>query len=377
MQTGFGPFVAVYLASQHWSPGEIGLLLTVGGLAGILAQLPGGALVDWAEAKRLLIALALLAIAAGALIFAFTSQKIMIYLAEILHGSTAGIVRPAMTAIGLGLVGHRALSGRVGRNHRYLAFGTALTAALMGGVGHLVSKSMVFLFAAALCIPAGWALTRIRGEEIDYARARSAKRRDRPREAARLFELARHRRLLIFVLSLSLFQFADASMMPLASGRLGAQHHAQSELVTSALVVVPQLVTGLIAMWIARRADGWGRRPLLLAGYALLPVRALFFALVPDPWWLVAVQALDGVTAAVIGIMMPLVVADLVRGSGRYNLAQGAAGTATGIGAALSTVASGYVAQLFGYAAGFSGLALVALSGLALIYWFLPETRPR
>jgi MFS family permease len=89
------------------------------------------------------------------------------------------------------------------------------------------------------------------------------------------------------------------------------------------------------------------------------------------------IQPLDGVSAAVIGVMMPLVVADLMRGTGRYNLAQGYAGTAIGIGAAFSTGGSGYVVQHLGYATGFLGLAAVGLTGCAVLYWFFPETKPK
>lgn len=376
VQTGFGPFVAVYLAAQDWSQGDIGLLLTVGGLVGVASQAPGGWLVDAVHSKRLLIAVALMLIALGALIFAFWPSRIMVFVAEVLHGSTAGVVKPSLAAIGLGLVGHRALSGRLGRNHRYDSFGNAATAALMGVLGHFVSKQVTFLVAAALCAPAAWCLTRIRGSEIDYARARAARDRQKPREAARFHELSKNGPLLVFVGVLVLFQFANASVMPLASERLGQQHGHESELVTSALVVVPQVVTALIAAWVARRADDWGRKPLLIAGFAVLPVRALLFAVAPGPWYLVAIQSLGGLTAAVIGIMTPLVIADVTRGSGRYNFAQGVAGTATGIGASVSTTASGYVAQMFGYSIGFLSLGVVGLAGLGILYWFLPETRP-
>jgi MFS family permease len=188
--------------------------------------------------------------------------------------------------------------------------------------------------------------------------------------------LARNRDLLVFAVALTLFQFVNSSLMPLAAGRLGREHQQSSELVTSALIVVPQIVTVLIAAWIARRADDWGRKPLLLVAFALVPIRAVLFGVAPGAWYLVAVQALDGLTAAVVGILIPLVVADVMRGSGRYNLAQGAVGSATGIGASVGTLVSGYAAQGFGYDFGFFSLAAIGLAGLAVVYWLLPETQP-
>ena len=79
---------------------------------------------------------------------------------------------------------------------------------------------------------------------------------------------------------------------------------------------MPEVVSALIASWIARRADDWGRKPLLLAGFSVLPLRGALFALAPDPWYLV-VQALGGLTTATMGVMTPLVIADLTRGTGR------------------------------------------------------------
>jgi MFS family permease len=377
VQTGFGPFVAVYLASLNWPQGQIGLLLTVSTLASIASQAPGGALVDAAPSKQLLIGSALAAIALGALIFAFFPNPLIVFIAAVLYGSTGGVIKPALSAIGLGLVGHRAFSGRVGRNQRYNAFGNAVTAALMGVLAHFTGQRTPFLIAAALCVPAAGTLGGIRGSEIDYARARSARDRKKPREAARLREIFKSRPLLVFIAVLVLFQLADASVMPLASGRLGHEHYDQSELATASLVAMPQVVTAFIAGWIARRADDWGRKPLLLVGFCILPLRAALFALTPGPWYLLGVQALGGLTAATIGIMTPLVIADITRGTGRYNLAQGAAGTASALGAAFSTAVTGYIAQLFGYTLGFFGLAAIGAIGLIFLYRFLPETDPQ
>jgi len=112
----------------------------------------------------------------------------------------------------------------------------------------------------------------------------------------------------------------------------------------SALIVVPQIIIVLLAPWTGRRAESWGRRPLLLIGIGVLPIRALLFTLITDPVFLIAVQMLDGISGAVLGILTALVVADLTRGTGRFTLAQGLVGTIAGIGAALSTTLTGLVA---------------------------------
>lgn len=250
----------------------------------------------------------------------------------------------------------------------------------MGGLGHFVSKRATFLAAAALCAPALFALSRINSKEIDYARSRQA---DSPRgrpgrkkpKTARLLDLAKNRCLLIFAACLVLFQFANASVMPLTTERLARHDKHVSELVTAAFVIVPQVVTALIAGWIARHADTWGRKPLLLLGFGALPLRAALFTFVPNPWYLLPIQSLGGLTAAVVGILTPLVIADVTHGTGRYNLAQGAVGVASGVGASASTLVSGYVVEMLGYTIGLYGLAAVGLAGVGLVWWQLPETR--
>lgn len=378
VQTGFGPFVAAYLGMEGWSPGEIGLVLTIGTVATAAAQTPAGMLVDAVRSKRLLVAASLVLTGAGALLIALWPRFVPVVAAEIIHGMSSSILGPAIAAIALGLVGHRALSGRLGRNDRYQGLGTGLTAVAMGVLGSLVSMRASFFVVAAICLPALWSLTRIESGDIDYARARSASRAGVSRKGhARYRDLAKNRHLLLFIACLVLFQFGNASLLPLASGRLGLEHAKDAELLTAGMVAVPQFVTALVALRVARLADGWGRRPLLVIGFAALPIRCVIFALAHHSWEIVVVQSLDGVTAAVLGVLTPLVIADLVRGTGRYNLALGVAGTLMAVGAGLSTTATGFAVQAIGYMATFFALAAVGLAGLGLVWWRMPETRDR
>ena len=148
VQTGFGTYVAFYLAQRGWSQSDVGWALTIGGLAGVLSQIPGGALADATTWKRGLITVGIVTIGAAALILAFSSSFILVIFAELLHGITAGIITPAMGAISLGLVGRRAMSLRTGRNYRYAAGGHAMTAIMMGLAGTFFSVSAMFLSAA-------------------------------------------------------------------------------------------------------------------------------------------------------------------------------------------------------------------------------------
>jgi MFS family permease len=142
------------------------------------------------------------------------------------------------------------------------------------------------------------------------------------------------------------------------------------------LIVLPQIIVALMAPWVGRQANNWGRRPLLLIGLGALPIRALLFALVTDPPLLLAFQLLDGVSGAAVGVMTALVIADLTNGTGRFNLAQGLVGTASGIGASLSTALFGLIAAIFGRTVVFLSIASVALFAVSMLWFLMPETRP-
>lgn len=373
VETAFGPFVALYLARSGWGQGSIGSVIAINSAVALAVQIPAGWLVDLLRNKRPILAVGIACIAGGSLIVAFFPSYLPVALAEALYGSAGGTIRTAIAAVAIGLVGHRSLHTRTGRNHRYLSFGNALTAGAMGALGHFGSVRAPFLAAAGLCIPAAISLALIRGQEIDYARARQASSKQ-DASAARWRDISRNRPLLIFALCLLLFQFANASLLPLASERVSAEHGGISALVTSAFVVVPQVVTALLAAWLARQADEAGRKKLLIAAFAALLARALLFATDLGPWFLVGVQVLGGLTAAVIGILTPLVVADLVRQSGRYNFSMGAVGMCGGIGATASTAISGLLAQSFGFVVAFMFLAIVTTAGLTILWMWFPET---
>jgi predicted MFS family arabinose efflux permease len=182
--------------------------------------------------------------------------------------------------------------------------------------------------------------------------------------------------LLIFASSVLLLQLANGAMLPLMAGVVTTRSSQWAPVLIAACIIVPQAIVALTSPSVGRKAQQWGRRPLLLMGFAALAIRGVMFATVSDPYLLVAVQVFDGITAAVFSVMVPLIVADVAFGSGHFNLAQGIVGTATGIGASLSTVLAGYVSDRFGSSFAFTGLAGIAALGLALIWLAMPETRP-
>jgi len=374
--TGFGPFVALYLASERWTTVEVGFVLTASGLAGLLFQIPGGELLDAVRSKRRVVAVALVMIAAAALIVAVLPSFTPVLVAELLLGVTGGFLGPAVAAISLGLVGNDRFGERLGRNQRFAAIGGFAAAGLMGLLGYAFSNRAIFFTTAALAVPTLLALDRIRADDIHFARACGAPPGDyhptRPPRHART-TLCTNYRLLVFASCIVLFQLANASVLPLVSEELGSK--AGSSLVISALIFVPQIIVAAIAPWVGQQATSWGRKPLLLIGLAALPIRAAGFAQVDDPALLVALQVLDGISGAAVGVLTPLIIADITSGSGRYNLTQGIVGTFSGIGAALSTTVMGFVAQSFGIAAGFYAIVGVASAAVAVCWAFMPETK--
>jgi predicted MFS family arabinose efflux permease len=377
VQTGFGPFVSVYLTGQKWTQVDIGMVQSAAGLVALAGQMPGGALVDLARSERLVAGLAVAAISVSALAYAAWPIFPVVLSAAVLHAGASCVLGPAIAALSLGLVGHAAAGERLGRNARFASIGNGLAAAAMGACGYFFSARAVFFVTALLLAPALLTLRAMSGNEIDPVRAHCgpAPGRDN-RPPTRLADLLRQRPLLILAGCVMLFHLANAAMLPLMGSVLTMRSSQWATLLIAACIVVPQLVVAALSPWVGRRSEIWGRRPLLLLGFAALPVRGILFATVKDPNLLVAVQLLDGLTAAVFGVMVPLIIADLTRGTGHFNLGQGIVGTTTGLGASMSTTLAGYVSDHFGSQFAFLGLAAVAAAGLAAVWLLMPETRP-
>ena len=376
VQTGFGPFIAVYLTTQKWTQVEIGLVLSIAGVVGLIGQIPGGAIVDAARSERLVAGLAVATIGVSALGYATWPIFPVVVIAATLHAAASCVLGPAIAAISLGLVGPLAIGERLGRNARFASLGNGTAAAVMGTAGYLLSSRSVFLVTFVLAIPTLLALARIREREIDVARAHGAVLRERAdAKATSVLSLVLQRPLLIFAASVLLLQLANSAMLPLMAGVVTTRSSQWAPVLIAACIIVPQAIVALMSPSVGRKAQQWGRRPLLLIGFAALAIRGLLFATVHDPYLLVAVQVFDGITAAIFSVMVPLIVADVAFGSGHFNLAQGIVGTATGIGASLSTVLAGYVSDKFGSSVAFTGLAGIAAVGFAMVLFVMPETR--
>lgn len=368
-QTGFGAFVAVYLTSQAWTQAHIGEALSLGTIVAMLSQLPAGALVDRARSKRVAVGVGAGAVALSALLFLWPTPLAVIA-AKVLHGFASCLIGPGIAALSLALAGKAAFGERLGRNAQFSSLGSAGAALALGWVGTYVSGGAVFTVTAVLMLGGLLTLTLL----PPGAPARLAAVVDRS-EGYR--QMLSDRRLLGFAGCVALFQLANAAMLPLVAGELTRVAGLSANLVIAACIVAPQIVVALLSPMVGRMADRFGRRPLLVIGFVALPLRGVLLAAGAFyPAMVIPVQVLDGISAAALGVLLPLVAADLTGKRGGFNRRLAVLGLAGGAGATLSTAIAGRIAQEFGISAALLALAsagAVAVGGVLL----LGETNPR
>ncbi len=376
LQTAFGPFFTVYLTQQGWSQVDIGFALSVGTASALVLQLPAGALIDAINVKRIAIALALVLTGISAVMVVASPTQAAVLTARVLQAFAGCLLTPAIAALTLKLCGHELFSERLGSNSRYASLGNAFAAATLGGIAYYLSEGMVFTFTALLVIPA--LATLLTFHTTDYLQnGHPATHHPRVRKSSdhRPWHIYQDPTLHVFAVCVVLFHLSNAAMLPLALNEL-SKRVADAGFVVSAAIIVPQVVVAICSPWVGRLAQSIGRKPILLFGFAALPLRGLLFATTPGAIPLVAIQVLDGVSATVFGLMLPLIAADVTRRTGYLNLAIGSLGLAAGLGATASTTAAGWLADTFGAPLAFIGLALAGVAALALLWRLMPETRP-
>jgi MFS family permease len=371
----FGPYLNVFLVTQqHWSQSRVGLVTMIGGLVGLAVQTPIGGAIDNTRAKRgaVVLALAILAVAAIVIFAAPSFWPVMI--ANAAMSVVGDVFGPAVAALTLGLYAAKFLARRMGRNSAFDHAGNVAIALAAAGVGYLLSQRAVFLLAPVFAVLAAIAVLSIPASAIDLRRARGfdgEKNADAESGYRALFQSTP---LVIFGLCVMLFHFANAPLLPLVGQKLATAYPKEATAMMSACIIAAQLVMLPIAVLVGRKADVWGRKPIFLAGFAILPIRAVLYTFSDNSFWLIGVQLLDGIGAGIFGALAPLVVADIMRGTGRYNLALGAIATVQGIGASVSGLAAGEIVDHFGYSAAFLILGAAALVAVIVFALKMPET---
>jgi MFS family permease len=349
-----GPYLNVFLITQqHWSQTEVGWVTTISGLLGIVAQTPAGAAIDATRRKREVVVLALIVLGVAAGVIFAVPRFWPVLVANTGIAVVGDVFGPAVAAITLGLFERTRLARQMGRNSAFDHAGNVAIAAVAGGVGYAFSQRAVFLTVPVFAALASIAMLSIPAGAIDERRARGLEDGEPAQAPSGYLTLLRSRPLVVFALCALLFHFANAPLLPLVGQKLAQSHPAWATAMMSSCIIAAQLIMLPVALAVGHTADRFGRKPILLLGFAVLPVRAVLYTLSDSAPWLIAVQVLDGVGAGIFGAITPLIVADLMRGTGRFNLAQGAVATAQGIGASLSGLSAGIIVDRAGYSAAF------------------------
>ena len=392
VQNGMGPYMALFLqSSAHWNTAQIGTALAFGNIAQVIAQTPAGALIDKIHNKRALIAVGVAMIALACILTPLFTSVGVVTAGQVLIGAAGAIFPPTLAAMALGLVGRKRMDSQMGTNQAFNAAGNVFAALAIGTIGYYVGLKWMFFLVVVLCVVSGFFLWRIRPEHIDHDLARGADGESRDTRRAQDSEglaasvkdllvafrqLASQRSVCVFLVCAVIFHFANAAMVPVVTQMLGADQGAQrAVLYTSGYMLASQGVFVIVAAMSGRLATRFGRKPLFLFAFAMLALRGVLYTLSDRPAALIAVQCMDGLGAGVFGVVGVLIIADLTKGTGRFNSAQGAVATAQGIGAFLSNSVAGYLASRFGTTPTFYVLTAIAVVGLLVFALFMPETR--
>jgi MFS family permease len=384
VRDGLGPYLAIYLLTEkHWDEARIGVVMSVAAIAGILAQTPVGALVDATRAKRGVMAVAAILIAASSLLLPLFPEFWPVAISQGIAHAAGVVFPPAIAAVSLGIVGHRAFTARVGRNETFNHAGNATAAAIAGGTALIFGPTVVFYLLAATSCASLVSVLSVPGDAINHdlarglACAKSGTGETGNTQPSGLSVLLTSPPLLIFGVCVTLFHLSNAAMLPLVGQKLALQDKNLGTSMMAACIVAAQLVMVSMAMLVGAKADAWGHKRFFLTALLILPVRGALYTLSDNAAWLVSVQLLDGIGAGIFGAILPVIVADLMRNTGRFNIAQGAIITAQSIGAALSTTLAGLVVVKAGYSAAFLTLGAIAALGAFVCFFALPEPREK
>jgi MFS family permease len=371
VQAGIGPFLGVFLQARGWGTDLIGTVMTIGGIAGMLATSPAGALVDATRHKRALIVVAgVMTVAASGLLWVSHSYW-MIAASQVATAITGAALGPAMAGITLGIVRQRGFDQQFGRNQVANHAGNVVAAALSGWLGWRYGFGAVFALSAAFGIFSLIAVTMIRPDAIDHDVARGLGSDRSTQESADakvsgLRILLQCRPLIVLAAALALFHLGNAAMLPLYGLAIVAAHQGDPSAFTAETIVIAQLVMVGAAMFANRLIRWRGYWWVILITFLALPLRGMLAASVIHQWGVWPVQALDGIGAGLQSVAVPALVVRLLEGTGRVNAGQGVVMTVQGAGAALSPALGGILAHRFGYPAAFIALGAVSTGSLAL-----------
>lgn len=377
VRDGLGPFLGIFLTERHWRPDEIGMVMTCGGIAGLLATLPAGITADATRQKKLIVLAGCLVITVATLLLWYSNQTWTAMLSQIVAGIAAAFIGPTVAGITLGLSGQEGFNRQMGRNEAFNHGGNTVAALMAGFAAWYWGMGAVFILMTLMAIFAAVATLAIRGDEIDHQVARGYENARQGTPVPGSLALMRQPALMIAGMTLLLFHLANAALLPMLSMRVasaGSQSAISPGLYAAATVVISQLVMIPVALWVSKRIGQHGYRRLIMVALLILPLRALLAAGFSEPIFVIPVQVLDGMAAGILGVAVPGYIVSLLRGTGHVNAGQSVIMLMQGAGAALSPAMTGMIAARYSYSIAFYLLGAIALA--AVILWWRSGATP-
>ena len=375
VKDGVGVYLSVFLLTvRNWDAEQIGIVIAIPGIIGILVQPPAGSLIDQTRYKRLLLGIASLIIAVCCYVVIVSGSFYPILLSQAVLGLTQSVYAPCVAAMTLGIVGHAMLTQRIGRNESFNHLGNMFAAIIAGLLGRFVSYEAIFYFSIAQCIALVFAVLVIHEKDIDHDLARAADKDEEAVDAAGIMTLLTNRNILVFTIAMALVHLANAAMLPLVGQKMGLVDKQNSSLYLSAAIIMAQGVMVFVASFSGKASEN-GRKKVMLVAFLLLPVRAVLFAFINNPYVLTAIQLLDGIGAGIFGVLSIIMIADLSKGTGRFNLLQGVVYSAIGLGGSVSSIVAGIIVKQYGYPVGFASLAGIGVLSSLFFLFVVPETK--
>ncbi|MFT9198787.1 MULTISPECIES: MFS transporter [Acetobacteraceae] len=368
VQAGIGPFLGVFLQRHGWQTGPIGTVMTVGGVAGMLATIPAGALIDHTTKKRLLVIVAALCTISASLLLLSSQAASVVTVSQLATALAGAGIGPLMAAITLGIVRQKGFNTQIGRNQAWNHAGNMAGAGLSGWLGWQFGLSAIFFLEVAFGLFAISAVLLIPEKSIDHKAARGLDDEPVHDEGAAegLRSFLRHKPLLILASCLCFFHLGNAAMLPLYGMAVVSAGKGNPAMFTAMTVMVAQAVMIVVSLLAIRFVRDRGYWFVLLISFAALPLRGLIAGSFIQHWGVWPVQILDGIGAGLQSVAVPGLVARLLNGTGRINIGQGVVMTAQGIGASLSPALGGWLAEDLGYAVAFYTLGCFAIVSLGL-----------
>ncbi len=366
MQSGIGPFLGVFLLAHQWNNAAIGTIMTLGGLAGMVMTVPAGALVDHTRRKRLLIASSGVCIICGSGLLLVSQTVWGVGASQILTAIAGAAIGPAVAGVTLGMVRQDGFDRQNGRNQAFNHAGNLIGAGLSGLLGWLFGFWAIMALAALFGIASIIAVFRIPADAIDHRAARGAREGADAGNISGLRVLSECRPLLLLAAALLFFHLGNGAMLPLFGMAEASAHQGNPAALVASTIVVAQavmIVMSLIAMRMAKHQALW---LAMLLSFLALPIRGVLAAHLIIGWGIFPVQMLDGVGAGLQSVAVPALVAHILNGTGRVNTGQGAVMTIQAVGAALSPVLGGSIADRMGYPDSFMLLGCMSLVSIAI-----------